>query len=135
MTEKIKNNSKKSILNDFYKEESLNMDDILKLAEECCVNDNALFISILHNYETVQLAISRVHDSLENDDPTVTKEYVRGRENVYANPLIKELPKLIDASNKTMSTMLKIIDQFGRVEAKTPEGKLDRFMKEYSGTC
>jgi hypothetical protein len=105
---KMARNSKKNI----------NIDEIRALAAEYGVSDNPLFESTLSNYETVQKAISMIRKTLDDDEMTITKEYVKGRENTYLHPAVKELPKQVDIANKTMDTLIKIIAQFGNANSK-----------------
>ena len=58
----------------------------------------------------------------------MTKEYVKGRENVYSHPLVKELPKHSDSANRTAATILDIIKTFGKEPVQ--KGKLEEFMDE-----
>ena len=39
----------------------------------------------------------------------VTKEYVKGRQNLYTNPAIKEYNNAVNSANKTVSTLMSII--------------------------
>lgn len=94
--------------------------DLLKLAESYGVKDNALFISAVNQYCVQQKVIENINKALEEEDELVTKkEYVKGRENIYANPLVRELPKHADSANKTLAIMLDIITKLGR-EQKAP---------------
>lgn len=93
-----------------------NTRDIQKFAKECGVDTNPLFVSALHNYETVQISIEAIHNTLKSESLTIKKEYVKGRENQYINPVVKELPRLVDIANKTMKNMLSIIKQFGQIK-------------------
>lgn len=96
------------------KERYFNKESILAMAEQYGVADNALFIQTLKNYETIQRSIEGIDQIVnQNDDLTISKEYVKGRENLYLHPAIKELPKQIDASNKTLDKMLDIIEKLG----------------------
>lgn len=105
--------------------------ELIKLAEEYHVADNALFISAARQYEIQCQVIDMMRDQLNEDGSAVsTKEYVKGRENVYANPLIKELPKHADSANRTLSTMLEIINKLGKRQEK--ESALGSFDKEFS---
>ena len=89
-------------------------DAILKMASEYGVENNPLFLQTLKNYETIQKSIEGIDQIIHaNDDLTISKEYVKGRENLYLHPAIKELPKQIDASNKTLDKMLDIIEKLG----------------------
>ena len=52
---------------------------------------------------------------MRNECPTnkdgilVTKEYVKGRENVYSHPAITDYNRTTDSANKTVATLMKII--------------------------
>ena len=84
---------------------------ILSLAKDKGVSEDALFIQTLRNYETLQLAIAKIDEILKSDEVLVSKEYVKGRENIYLHPAVKELSKLTDSSNKTLDKLLLIIDK------------------------
>ena len=84
------------------------------MAADYGVADNPLFVQTLKNYETIQKAIEITNGILAAEDMTISKEYVKGRENLYMHPAIKELPKQIDAANKTVDKMLDIIERLGR---------------------
>lgn len=51
--------------------------------------------------------------SIAQDGPTVTKEYVKGRQNIVINPAISEYNKTATASNGTAATLLKIVQAIG----------------------
>ena len=102
----------------------------MKLAKSYNVDKNALFISAAEQYEVQIKVIRMIREELENDgEALTTKEYVKGRENVYANPLIKELPKNVDSANRTLQTMLDIIVKLGQKQEK--ESALTKFEKEF----
>lgn len=95
-------------------EKYFNKESILQMAEQYGVADNALFVQTLKNYETIQKSIEGIDQIVnQSQDLTISKEYVKGRENLYLHPAIKELPKQIDASNKTLDKMLDIIEKLG----------------------
>lgn len=91
-----------------------NIDAVIKMAADYGVSDNPLFVQTLKNYETVQKAIEMTNAILNSEEMTISKEYVKGRENLYMHPAIKELPKQIDAANKTVDKMLDIIERLGK---------------------
>ena len=94
---------------------------IMKMAKEHGVDKNALFLQTLKNYETVQRSIEEIDQIIgASSELTISKEYVRGRENLYLHPAIKELPKQIDAANKTLDKMLDIIDRLGTPKSSDP---------------
>ncbi len=105
-------------------------DDLLELAREYHVENNALFINAAKQYQTQARVIEMMRAQLEEDGSAVsTKEYVKGRENVYANPIIKELPKHADSASRTLTTMLEIIKKLGYKQEK--ETALGLFDKEF----
>lgn len=104
---------------------------LMRLAQEYQVESNALFVAAARQYEIQSQVIDMIRDQLNSDGSAVsTKEYVKGRENVYANPLIKELPKHSDSANRTLQTMLDIINKLGRPIKE--ESALSAFEKEFS---
>ena len=88
--------------------------EVIQMAADYGVADNPLFVQTLKNYETVQRAIEMTNEILTSEDMTISKEYVKGRENLYMHPAIKELPKQIDAANKTVDKLLDIIERLGK---------------------
>lgn len=106
-------------------------DELLELAKEYGVEDNALFRSAAEQYEIQSQVIKMMKAQLDDDGSAVSsKEYVKGRENVYTNPLIKDLPRHLDSANKTLLTMLDIINKLGKPIKK--ESALSVFEKEFS---
>ena len=83
--------------------------EILKIAEQYGVEKNFLFITTFQRY-TVQLKVLQGLEKAINDNgATVTKEYVKGRKNLYTNPAIKEYNNAVNSANKTVSTLMSII--------------------------
>lgn len=105
-------------------------DELMKLAREYGVENNALFRSAAEQYQIQIDTIRMIKDQLASDGSAVsTKEYVRGRENVYANPLIKELPRHTDSANRTLGTMLDVVSKLGhKIES---ESALATFEKKF----
>lgn len=103
--------------------------DLMKLAKSYGVEKNALFIQAAEQYSVQAMVIKQIKAALEEEDDLLTsKEYVKGRENVYTHPLVRELPKHADSANKTLATMLEIITKLGK--PPKPEGKLAELMKD-----
>lgn len=94
------------------------LDEILKMAEAYGVADNALFKAAARQYDLQMRVLDNIREALDEEDGLVTtKEYVKGRKNVYANPLVKELPKHTDSANKTLAVMIDIIKKLGHPSA------------------
>lgn len=53
--------------------------------------------------------LSDLEKAIEEYGATVTKEYVKGRQNLVANPAITEYNKTATAANGTVSTLINII--------------------------
>ena len=106
----------------------IKFDDLIRMAENYGVADNALFVSAARQYEIQTKVIKSIERILDEADLTVSKSYVKEVENVYANPLVKELPKHSDSANKTLAIMLDIIAKLGRKEEKSEN--LEDVMKE-----
>lgn len=98
---------------------------IMRLAEEAGVADNAIFKKTLERYLTLQKILDNYEKSMEEDGLEVKKEYVKGRGNLYASPAAKEYPKILDCSNKTAATLMRIIKNFSESANDRGEKKDD----------
>ena len=47
--------------------------------------------------------------TINEEGTTVTKEYVKGRKNVYSHPAVADYNKTTDSANKTVATLMRII--------------------------
>ena len=89
-------------------------DLILKMAKEKGVSNNFFFETTFKRYQ-VQLKIMEDLEKAINDyGATVTKEYVKGRENLVANPAISEYNKTSTAANGTVTTLVNITKAFSK---------------------
>ncbi len=104
--------------------------ELLKLAAEYGVQDNALFQNAAKQYELQMQVVTMMRDAIDGADLTCEKTYLAGEKNTYANPLIKELPRHADSANKTLLAMLEIINKLGKRQEK--ESALGSFDKEFS---
>lgn len=102
---------------------------LMKMAKSYGVDKNELFVAAAGQYIAQREVIDEIKDKLKNEgDFLVTKEYVKGRENICVHPLIRELPKHSDSANKTMATMLDIIKELGKEPVQ--DGKLKELMDD-----
>ena len=62
--------------------------------------------------------------AIKEDGATVTKEYVKGRKNVYSNPALKDYNTTTDSANRTVATLMKIIRGFNVEDEKTVDDPL-----------
>ena len=92
--------------------------EIIRIAEECGVQSNFFFLTTFNRY-AVQLKILKdLEASMKNDGVLVTKEYVKGRQNLVANPAFTEYNKTATAANGTVSTLINIIKTLSDEEAQ-----------------
>ena len=88
-------------------------DEIIRIAEDSGVQSNYFFVTTFKRYQ-VQLGIlNELEKVMEEEGMLVTKEYVKNRKNLYSNPAVAEYNRTTDSANKTVSTLLKIIKNFG----------------------
>ena len=57
--------------------------------------------------------LTKLEENIEVDGPTVTKEYVKGRANIYTNPAIDSYNKTAQQANNTTQVLVKIIKELG----------------------
>ena len=86
---------------------------IIKQAEERGVENNFLFVTTFDRYLTQIKILDDLKEAIAEEGMTVTKEYVKGRKNVYSNPAVSEYNKTTDSANRTVTTLVKIINGFG----------------------
>lgn len=82
---------------------------ILEIAEEYGVNSNFLFINTFKTYLVQIRILSDLDKAIKKDGTITTKEYVKGRENIYTHPAIKEYNNTVNSANRTVTTLMKII--------------------------
>ena len=91
----------------------INLDEqaekILEIAEEYGVNSNFLFINTFKTYLVQIKILQDLEKAIKKDGTITTKEYVKGRENIYTHPAIREYNNTVNSANKTVGTLMKII--------------------------
>lgn len=87
-------------------------DDLIRMAEEGGVEQNFFFTTTFNRYKVQLNTLTRLQKELGDGDLLITKEYVKGRPNLVANPAIAEYNKTSTAANQTVATLLKIITTF-----------------------
>lgn len=86
--------------------------EILRIAEESGVHTNYFFLTTFDRYQTQISILDDLKKRIAESETLVTKEYVKGRENVYTNPAITEYNRTTDSANKTVACLIKIIKGF-----------------------
>lgn len=84
-------------------------EEILKQAQDRGVSSNFFFVTTFKRYQVQMKILGDLEQAIIEYGATVTKEYVKGRQNLVANPAITEYNKTATAANGTVSTLINII--------------------------
>lgn len=85
-------------------------DEILRLAKEYDVSNNFLFTTTFKRYVTQIKVLENLSKTISQEDILVTKEYVKGRGNIYVHPAVKEFNNTTNSANTTVKTLLSLIE-------------------------
>ena len=83
--------------------------EILAQAEERGVSSNFFFRTTFKRYQVQMQILTDLEKAIKEYGPTVAKEYVKGRQNLTANPAISEYNKTATAANGTVATLINIV--------------------------
>lgn len=84
-------------------------DTLLEQAEKKGVANNFFFRTTFKRYQVQMRILTDLEEAIKEYGATVTKEYVKGRQNLVANPAITEYNKTSTAANGTVGTLISII--------------------------
>lgn len=106
-------------------------DRLLEQAEEKGVANNFFFRTTFKRYQVQMKILTDLEVAIAEHGATVTKEYVKGRQNLVANPAITEYNKTATAANGTVKTLLEIIKS---LDGETAGGsKLQSLLDDLDG--
>ena len=97
-------------------------EEILRIAEKYGVEQNFLFITTFKRYQVQLNILNDLEKTIKEDGSLVTKEYVKGRGNLYTHPAISEYNKTATSANQTVATLIKIFKSM-RNESEDDEGE------------
>lgn len=106
------------------------VDKILEDAENKGVANNFFFRTTMRRYRMQMQILSELEKSIAEYGPTVTKEYVKGRQNLVTNPAITEYNKTSTAANGTVSTLINITKSLAE---ESNGGKLQNLLNDLDG--
>lgn len=86
--------------------------EIMRIAEESGVQSNFFFITTFKRYQVQLNMLNELEKKMKDDGMLVTKEYVKGRKNLYSNPALKEYNTTTDSANRTVATLMKILKNY-----------------------
>ena len=92
--------------------------EILEIAEKHGVEQNFFFITTFKRYQVQISILNDLEKAIRTDGALVTKEYVKGRRNLYTHPAIGEYNKTATAANQTVQTLIKIITLRGEEQSE-----------------
>ena len=82
---------------------------IIEMAQKSGAEQNFLFITTFKRYQVQLKILGDLEKELMESGTLITKEYVKGRENVYSHPAINAYNRTADSANRTASTLMKVI--------------------------
>lgn len=106
-------------------------EEILKIAEERGVHQNFFFMTTFKRYQVQIQMLNDLERALKERGTLITKEYVKGRQNLYDNPAINAYNRTSDSANRTVATIMKIISGF---DDENKEKEEDPLMKIINGS-
>ena len=83
--------------------------EILRIAEQHGVEQNFFFLTTFKRYQVQINILLDLEAAIKRDGSLVTKEYVKGRGNIYTHPAITEYNRTSAGANQTVQTLMKII--------------------------
>jgi cell fate (sporulation/competence/biofilm development) regulator YmcA (YheA/YmcA/DUF963 family) len=83
--------------------------ELLEMAQQAGVEQNFFFISTFKRYQVQLNILAQLETEIKKAGVLVTKQYVKGRENVYTHPAVTDYNRTATAANQTVQTILKII--------------------------
>lgn len=104
--------------------------EIIKMAEESGVQSNYFFVTTFQRYQVQIGILEELEKTINEEGMLVSKEYVKGRGNLYSNPAVTEYNRTTDSANKTVSTLMRIIRNFNVEESEEDD---DPLMKIING--
>lgn len=107
--------------------------EILRIAEETGVQTNFFFVTTFKRYQVQIKILNDLEKSIEQDGMLVKKEYVKGRKNLYTNPAVREYNTTTDSANRTVTTLMKIIQGFGKSDAERDGDDVDPLLALING--
>lgn len=103
--------------------------NIIEMAQKRGVQSNFFFVTTFQRYQVQMQILNDLQKEIQESGATVTKEYVKGRKNVYTNPAITEYNKTATAANGTVSTLINIVKALSD-DGNETSGKLSDLLKE-----
>lgn len=85
--------------------------EILKKATEKGVEHSFMFVTTFKRYQEHITHLAELQKAIQAEGTMVTKEYVKGRANLYVNPAVSAYNQTAGAADKTAQLLLRYIVQ------------------------
>ena len=102
-------------------------EEILRRATEKGVSSNFFFVTTFKRYQVQMRILTELEKEIQKTGTTITKTYVKGRENICTNPTIAEYNKTSTAANSTVDTLVRIMEKLSEEPVK--ESRLFKLME------
>ena len=99
-------------------------EEIKKKAAAAGVEENFFFITTFERYLKQLSILDELSETIKKKSTLVEQTYVKGRSNTVINPAIRAYNSTTDSANKTVSTLMRIINGFGDAGDDTAEDPL-----------
>ena len=100
------------------------------MAQESGLQSNYFFVTTFERYQVQLQILDDLKQAIEEEGMLVSKEYVKGRKNLYTNPAVSDFNRTTDSANKTVATLLRIIKSF---ESEQTQEESDPLMSIING--
>lgn len=109
--------------------------EMLETADAYGLTDDYIFMTTFRRYTTQVALAEELQKSLEKDGVLVTKEYVKGRANIYTHPGINSYNRVTDSANKTAQALSKMLEDARNKKEEDPKNKAmqDPLLKALKG--
>lgn len=98
-------------------------EEILARAQEKGLETDFFFKTTFKRYQVQMQILSDLEREIKNEGTTVSKEYVKGRKNLYINPAVNAYNATASAANGTVTALINIVNQLSKAtEEAEPEG-------------
>lgn len=99
--------------------------ELIELAKQYGVDNNVMFTTSCERYAMVTNTIKEMREAIDQEGVLINRINVKGDTNMDTNPLVPQLPKYVEVANKTLTTMLDIIQRLGMEKQVERFGDLD----------
>jgi len=96
------------------------VEEILARAEQKGVQADFFFRTTFKRYQVQMQILADLEKQIKTEGATVSKEYVKGRKNLYINPAVSAYNATSTAANSTVAALINIVDRLGDKEEEEP---------------